>query len=451
MPHGSASRRSVTDAAAAAPSGACIARASRRSGERLNDQIAFQLTDAQFSVIAVATPGKPGVVIDRIAYSAYGEATRTLRSDVNGDGFVNKDDYNGVIRSRLNATIGSAGYVVEADLDRDGKVAQSDYDIAIADDGKSSSGGVGEAGLFAKGVRNGVGYCGYIFNDESGLYTVRFRTYSPTLGRWLERDPAGYVDGMGLYEYVRGGPITAMNPWGLCACDDGKIRPERYDDDHPDRERFEEGRPQDRDNGKEHLVPEELKNGKYKKPWHDHLARATEEWKRKTKAKRGEKHLPEGEMARQILEFAEENNIRLSEETFDRLKRISSVFAFASSLLLVEQVMAEIRSAEAAVGDPENPCGNFIRTLAEQKASLDCGGGCNEERFSAASRKCRAWLEEKLLSPGGELMKSELYKNGLVDQIKTLTERLAFECSAADSALKAEKARAAARRGGGPR
>jgi len=178
-------------------------------------EIAFQLTDAQFSVIAVATPGKPGVVIDRIAYSAYGEATRTLRSDVNGDGFVNKDDYNGVIRSRLNTTIGSAGYVVEADLDRDGKVAQSDYDIAIADDGKSSSGGVGEAGLFAKGVRNGVGYCGYIFNDESGLYTVRFRSYSPTIGRWLERDPAGYVDGMGLYEYVHGGPITAVDPSGL--------------------------------------------------------------------------------------------------------------------------------------------------------------------------------------------------------------------------------------------
>jgi len=178
-------------------------------------EIAFQLTDAQFSVIAVATPGKPGVVIDRIAYSPYGEATRTLRSDVNGDGFVNKDDYNGVIRSRLNTTIGSSGYVVEADLDRDGKVAQSDYDIAVADDGKSSSGGVGEAGLFAKGVRNGVGYCGYIFNDESGLYTVRFRSYSPTLGRWLERDPAGYVDGMGLYEYVRGGPIAAVDPWGL--------------------------------------------------------------------------------------------------------------------------------------------------------------------------------------------------------------------------------------------
>ncbi len=398
-------------------------------------------------MIAVATPGKPGVVIDRIAYSPYGEATRTLRSDVNGDGFVNQSDYSGIIKPRTGAAIGTAAYVVEADLDRDGKITQTDYDISIADDGKSSSGGVGEAGLFSRGVRNSIGYCGYVFNEDSGLYTVRFRTYSPTLGRWLERDPAGYVDGMGLYEYVRGGAIAAVDPWGLCACDDGKVPPERYDDDHPDREKFEEGRPQDREKGKEHLVPKEFQDKKYKQRWHDHLGEATKVWKGKT----GEKHLPEGEIARQILEFAEENSIRLREETLDKLKQISSVFAFASSLLLVEQIMADIRSAEAAVGDPENPCGNFIRSLAEQRASLDCGGGCNEERFSNASRQCRAWLEEKLFSSGGELMKSGLLKRGLVDQIKTLTERLAFECSAADSALKAEKARAAARRGGRPR
>jgi hypothetical protein len=46
---------------------------------------------------------------------------------------------------------------------------------------------------------------------------VRFRSYSPTLGRWLERDPAGYVDGMDLYEYVRGGPIAAVDPSGRWA------------------------------------------------------------------------------------------------------------------------------------------------------------------------------------------------------------------------------------------
>ena len=154
-------------------------------------------------------------MIDRIAYSPYGEATRTLRSDVNGDGFVNQSDHTGIIRPRNGAAIGTAAYVVEADLDRNGVINQLDYDICIADDGKSSSGGVGEAGLFSKGVRNSVGYCGYVFNEDSGLYTVRFRTYAPTLGRWLERDPAGYVDGMGLYEYVRGGPIAAVDPWGL--------------------------------------------------------------------------------------------------------------------------------------------------------------------------------------------------------------------------------------------
>ncbi len=81
-----------------------------------SQELAFQLTDAQFSVIAVATPGKPGVVIDRIAYSPYGEATRTLRSDVNGDGFVNQSDYTGVIKPRIGATIGTAAYIVEADL-----------------------------------------------------------------------------------------------------------------------------------------------------------------------------------------------------------------------------------------------------------------------------------------------------------------------------------------------
>ena len=192
-----------------------LAQASRRSGERSSQELAFQLTDAQFSVITVATPGKPGVVIDRIAYSPYGEATRTLRSDVNGDGFVNKDDYAGIIKPRTGAAIGTAAYVVEADLDRDGKITQTDYDISIADDGKSSSGGVGEAGLFSRGVRNSIGYCGYVFNEDSGLYTVRFRTYSPTLGRWLERDPAGYVDGANTYAYLNSGPIGSVDPTGL--------------------------------------------------------------------------------------------------------------------------------------------------------------------------------------------------------------------------------------------
>jgi RHS repeat-associated protein len=47
--------------------------------------------------------------------------------------------------------------------------------------------------------------------------------YVPNLGRFLTRDPAGYVDGMSLYEYVRGRVPNAVDPSGLCtiwlACD----------------------------------------------------------------------------------------------------------------------------------------------------------------------------------------------------------------------------------------
>ena len=36
----------------------------------------------------------------------------------------------------------------------------------------------------------------------------------PRLGRFLQRDPLGYVDGMSLYEYVRSGPLGLRDPMG---------------------------------------------------------------------------------------------------------------------------------------------------------------------------------------------------------------------------------------------
>ena len=181
------------------------------------EEITFQLTDAQFSVIALAAPGKPSVVIDRIAYTPYGEPTRRLRSDVDGNGVVDSRDYEDVIQQLIGTPITSPTYRVEADLDRNGAITLADYDICIADDGRKilGGGGVGETDLFSPGVRNSVGYCGYIHNEDTGLYTVRFRTYSPTLGRWLTRDPAGYVDGLNLFAYCKAAPTAWLDPLGL--------------------------------------------------------------------------------------------------------------------------------------------------------------------------------------------------------------------------------------------
>jgi RHS repeat-associated protein len=157
------------------------------------------------------------VVIDRIAYTPYGEPTRRLRSDVDGNGVVDSRDYEDVIQQLIGTPITSPTYRVEADLDRNGAITLADYDICIADDGRKilGGGGVGETDLFSPGVRNSVGYCGYIHNEDTGLYTVRFRTYSPTLGRWLTRDPLGYVDGMGLYEYAASRSVSFTDPLGL--------------------------------------------------------------------------------------------------------------------------------------------------------------------------------------------------------------------------------------------
>ena len=62
--------------------------------------------------------------------------------------------------------------------------------------------------------KNPVRYCGYFFDNETGLYCVRYRYYVPLLGRWLQRDRIGYADGMGLYEYVRSMPCNATDAYG---------------------------------------------------------------------------------------------------------------------------------------------------------------------------------------------------------------------------------------------
>jgi len=50
--------------------------------------------------------------------------------------------------------------------------------------------------------------------DTTGLYYYGLRYYAPWLGRWLNPDPGGTVDGLNLYRMVRNNPVTLQDADG---------------------------------------------------------------------------------------------------------------------------------------------------------------------------------------------------------------------------------------------
>ncbi len=66
-------------------------------------------------------------------------------------------------------------------------------------------------------VGNPYLFTGRRLDPESGLYYYRSRMYSPTIGRFLQRDPLGYVDSMNLFSYTGNNPVNFLDPLGLCS------------------------------------------------------------------------------------------------------------------------------------------------------------------------------------------------------------------------------------------
>ncbi|MFP4144640.1 MAG: RHS repeat-associated core domain-containing protein, partial [Phycisphaeraceae bacterium] len=59
------------------------------------------------------------------------------------------------------------------------------------------------------------GHQGLLHDAATGLVYNRARTLLPRFGRFMQRDPLGYVDGMGVYEYVGSGPVNRTDPSGM--------------------------------------------------------------------------------------------------------------------------------------------------------------------------------------------------------------------------------------------
>jgi len=181
-----------------------------------DDESFFFLSDAQFSV-TVVLDGNANLQ-ERVVYDAYGEANHHDWRDTDGDGDPSGGDATD--RSTINTLasaspsgtpITNASYEPDADLDRDGDVDSTDLSLG----GTTYPTPLNKGELSLPAVGNRFGYDGYRFNPETEQYTVRHRHYDPILGRWLERDPAGYVDGGNLLSYVGEQPHMQVDPKGM--------------------------------------------------------------------------------------------------------------------------------------------------------------------------------------------------------------------------------------------
>lgn len=67
-------------------------------------------------------------------------------------------------------------------------------------------------------------YTGKERDEESGLYYHGARYYAPWLGRWTSPDPAGLVDGVSLFTYVRGNPVLRIDDEGRASMTDEEVK-----------------------------------------------------------------------------------------------------------------------------------------------------------------------------------------------------------------------------------
>ncbi|MFN8741505.1 MAG: RHS repeat domain-containing protein [Pirellula sp.] len=77
--------------------------------------------------------------------------------------------------------------------------------------------------LTSSAVGNRYTYTGREWDETLGLHHFRARWMSPLAGRFLGRDPIGYLSDVGLYRYIFSSPMSRLDPSGLFSVMDGGV------------------------------------------------------------------------------------------------------------------------------------------------------------------------------------------------------------------------------------
>ncbi len=159
----------------------------------------------------VAITKSNGDPLQYVVYSPYGEPVTHAVADVDLDGDVDSNDQTAWANGSPHSTF---AYAALEDLNHDG--TDTAADDALFDESYTDNLGLSRRGrLTAAKLSNRKGHASYEHDESLTMYHVRNRVYRADLGRWMTRDPLGYVDGMGLYEYVRGMAVRGSDLSGL--------------------------------------------------------------------------------------------------------------------------------------------------------------------------------------------------------------------------------------------
>lgn len=163
-----------------------------------------------------------GGVVEHVRYTPYGRPILVSPADVTTEGTSNEVPDLALTLSDTSVflTWWSASDA-RADVTEDGtssgvpdgSVTLSDYSYFIGIWG--AAGPWGLDALSQAKVDNRFGYAGYRWDRFVSKWHVRHRAYDSNDGRWLQRDPAGYVSSPNLYGYITWSPVTQIDPSGL--------------------------------------------------------------------------------------------------------------------------------------------------------------------------------------------------------------------------------------------
>jgi RHS repeat-associated protein len=146
-----------------------------------------------------------GRMIEWVKYSSYGVPMSLPAGDTDSDG-----DFDSTDTAALTGT-----YDVRKDVNLDGTVDVLDYLDALDLNGGLST--QGWSILSNPKWNNRKGYAGYEGDTvlAGTKWHVRHRVLESELGRWMRRDPLGYVDGVSVYS-AGSQPLNSVDPFGLC-------------------------------------------------------------------------------------------------------------------------------------------------------------------------------------------------------------------------------------------